>query len=226
MNYVIATIKPWNIRNFEKYFGEKENFALISQKEELHLERLKQINPRYIFFPHWSWIIPQEIWGAYECVTIHETDLPYGRGGSPIQNLIERGHKQTKISAIRIDEGLDTGPVYLKRDLSLEGSAQEIFERASEIVFSDMIPTILKEEPQPTPQEGEATVFKRRTPNQGDISLAKDSQQLYNLIRMLDAQDYPKAYAEVGEWRVEFKGSQLEGDEVRAQVIIKKKGTL
>ncbi len=55
------------------------------------------------------------------------TDLPYGRGGSPLQNLIQRGHTSTMLTALRCGAGLDTGDVYLKQPLSLHGSAEEIF---------------------------------------------------------------------------------------------------
>ena len=46
--------------------------------------------------------MPSEIIRNYECICFHETDLPFGRGGSPIQNLIVRGFKTTKISAIKM----------------------------------------------------------------------------------------------------------------------------
>ena len=46
------------------------------------------------------------------------TDLPYGRGGSPLQNLIVRGHKHTMISAIKCVKELDAGPIYLKKPLT------------------------------------------------------------------------------------------------------------
>lgn len=69
------------------------------------------------------------------------TDLPFGRGGSPLQNLLSRGIYHTKLSAIRVSAGLDTGSVYLKNDLDiLEGSAEKIFRRAGEIIFKEMLP--------------------------------------------------------------------------------------
>ena len=76
------------------------------------------------------------------------TDLPYGRGGSPSQNLIKRKHRATKITAILCDNGLDTGDIYLKEDLSLEGSAEEIFLRADKII-EHMIEEIVRTEPVP-----------------------------------------------------------------------------
>jgi len=49
------------------------------------------------------------------------TDLPFGRGGSPLQNLIVRGFTHTKLSALRVEKGLDTGDIYLKEDLEQYG---------------------------------------------------------------------------------------------------------
>jgi methionyl-tRNA formyltransferase len=43
------------------------------------------------------------------------TDLPFGRGGSPLQNLISRKIYNTKLSAIRVVKELDAGPVFLKK---------------------------------------------------------------------------------------------------------------
>ena len=62
------------------------------------------------------------------------TDLPYGRGGTPLQNLIIRGHSETMISAIRCEKKIDAGPVYLKKKLSLDGTAEKIYLRAYKII--------------------------------------------------------------------------------------------
>lgn len=115
----------------------------------------------YLFFPYWSWKIPKVLLERFECVGFHMTDLPYGRGGSPLQNLILRDHKDTMLSAFRITEELDAGPIYLKRPLSLDGSAQEIFDRASNIIYNDMIPFIILNNPIPIPQTGKVVLFKR-----------------------------------------------------------------
>ena len=122
---VIATTKSWNIEHYEELKAKDaaHQWFLIEKKENLTPERLRQHNPRYVFFPHWSWIIPRDVYEHYECVVFHMTDLPYGRGGRPLQNLIVRGHKETKISALRVEAGIDTGDIYLKRDLSLAGTA-------------------------------------------------------------------------------------------------------
>lgn len=223
MNYIIATIKPWNISNFKKYFGRNKNFYLISDPKELTVEKVKKINPRFIFFPHWSWIIPEEIWRNFECVVFHETDLPYGRGGSPIQNLIVRRHKNTKISALRVDAGLDSGDIYMKENLSLADSAQEIFLRTSRIIFSKMMPYFVKNNPLPRPQKGKAVLFTRRKPEESKLIDGENLKRAYDKIRMLDAQTYPKAFLETDKLKFDFSGAKVKDKKIIVQVEIYEK---
>ena len=118
MKYIIATTKSWNVEAAND-FSKRYDCQIISSPEELTLERVELYQPTCIFFPHWSWIIPEAIYFNFSCVVFHMTDLPYGRGGSPLQNLIIRGIKHTKISAIKVEKDIDAGPVYLKSDLCI-----------------------------------------------------------------------------------------------------------
>jgi len=216
-NIIIATIKEWNIQNYfklkEKY-QDSYTFHLITTKEELTKELVDQLNPKYTFFPHWSWIISKDIYSSYESIVFHMTDLPFGRGGSPLQNLIMNEIYNTKISAIKVEEGLDTGDVYLKEPLDIsKGSAEDIFIQTSKIIFEKMIPKFLEKELQTIPQTGEITTFKRRTKEQSDITTLQtpDINKIYDFIRMLDAEGYPKAYIDLGNIKIEF--SDITNDE-------------
>lgn len=221
-NIVIATIKEWNINNYFELKKELENeysFYLISNKDELSLEKIEKINPKYIFFPHWSWIIPENIYKNYDCILFHMTDLPYGRGGSPLQNLIINKVYNTKISALKVTKGLDEGDIYLKEDFDIsKGSANEIYINASKLIFKKLIPNILRQNPTPVRQEGDVVNFKRRTPEQSNIKMLNDVSiaNLYDFIRMLDAPSYPKAYLELDNLKMELfeviiKDGKLEG---------------
>ncbi|MBO5144527.1 MAG: methionyl-tRNA formyltransferase [Lachnospiraceae bacterium] len=227
MRIIIATIKSWNIERAQalqkKYEGTHE-IVIYTKKEEFTVNNVCNFKPDYIFMPHWSYLIPEEITDNWECVVFHMTDLPYGRGGSPLQNLIVRGHKETKISAIKVTKKLDGGPVYMKRPLSLTGSAQEIFVRCSDTIFYDMIPGFLSEKTVPVPQEGEPVVFKRRKPEDGQITADMELDKIYDYIRMLDAEGYPRAYTEFGAYRMEFEQASLseDGQELSARVVFKK----
>lgn len=209
MKIVIATLKKWNLKNFKKlqklypYF----KFILIKDKESLNLSLIHSINPRFIFFPHWSYKISQEIYQNYECIVFHMTDLPFGRGGSPLQNLIAQGIKKTKISALRVCEVLDGGDIYLKEPLDIsKGSAKKIYQESSEIIFFKMIPYILQNKPKPKPQSGEIVTFKRRTPEQSDLNALMNPAlgKLYDFIRMLDAPSYPKAFLDWNGFEIQF----------------------
>lgn len=119
-------------------------------------------SPRYIFFPFWSDYISPEIYENHECVIFHTSDLPKGRGPHPLQNLIIRGVKSTKICALRCSKEIDAGPIYLKCDVDIShGTADEIYDRIDDIIRTKMIPHIIKHEPEPTPQEGTPTYYEK-----------------------------------------------------------------
>jgi len=222
--YILLTDKVWHDDLFAHLLkNDSAKWVRIDKKEMFTVERLKTINPDKIFIPHWSHIIESEIYSNYECVVFHMTDLPFGRGGSPLQNLIQLGFKNTKISAIRVEAGLDEGPIYLKKDLSLEGTALQIFERAAAII-QDMINEILEHNPIPMAQEGEITKFRRRKPAQSEISKLKELNELYDQIRMLDCDGYPSAYFETDNFKIEINNADLKNNnELTANVRITKK---
>ncbi|MCW1316545.1 hypothetical protein OLO84_05610 [Campylobacter jejuni] len=136
------------------------------------------------------------------------SDLPFGRGGSPLQNLILQNIKKTKISALKVCKDLDAGDIYLKCKLDIsKHSAQKIYQKASKIIFFKMIPYILKNNPKPIPQNGKPIFFKRRTPDQSCLNSLENPnlEKIFDFIRMLDAPSYPKAFLELKNLKIEFK---------------------
>lgn len=224
VKYILLTPKTWHTTLFRELSVSKpEEWLHITQKEDFTAEKLAEIKPQYVFIPHWSYIIPKEIFENHTCVVFHMTDLPFGRGGSPLQNLIVRGLTETKISAIKVEEGLDTGDVYLKRPVSLHGTAEEIFIRMATVI-KGMIEEIIVNNTQPVQQQGEPTVFKRRKPEDSNIAHLETIEQLYDYIRMLDCEGYPNAFVEIDKFRLEFTRASLKGDEsIIADVRITKK---
>ena len=149
------------------------------------------------------------------------TDLPYGRGGSPLQNLIQRRHFSTMLTALRCGSGLDTGDIYIKQPLSLHGSAEEIFLRADDVI-EKMIEQIVSQELSATPQEGKPVLFGRRTPAQSNLASCPegDLSSWYDQIRMLDAEGYPQAFLEAHGMRLEFRRVSQRSDGLHADVKI------
>lgn len=220
MLYVIASS-----RTGYEYLPERleiitqQKFILINKVQDLTVERLKAIKPKYIFFPHWSYIIPSDIYENFECIVFHMTDVPFGRGGSPLQNLISRGIYETKISAIRCIGEVDAGPVYMKKPFYLYGSAEEIYIRSAKTV-QEMIINIVSDNPSPVNQEGEVVNFERRRPEEGNIDGLKEIEKIYDYIRMLDADGYPKAFLETDNLKLEFQRASLKPGYIIADVKI------
>jgi len=210
------------LENHIRRYLKNYDIIRIHNRDELTIENLEKIQPEMIFFPHWSWTIPEDIFTQFECIVFHMTDLPYGRGGSPLQNLIIRGHTETQLTALRCEKGLDAGPIYLKRLLSLSGTAEQILRQAA-LLMEEMIIEIVEKHPVPVQQEGEPTIFKRRTPADGDLSPLMELDQIFDYIRMLDADGYPPAFIETEHFLYEFREAEYRNSFVDARVRIKRK---
>ncbi|MBF0166084.1 MAG: methionyl-tRNA formyltransferase [Alphaproteobacteria bacterium] len=222
---VVATVKPWNIDIYKMRVARLPGeWRLVQGPDELTVDFIDSFRPDYVFFPHWSWRVPDWLLTLTECVCFHMTDVPFGRGGSPLQNLIVRGVSTTLVSALKMVPQMDAGPVYLKRPLPLEGRAQDIYERCGLLVF-DMIEEIVRTKPVPVEQTGPITVFSRRTPDESLLPTDGDQKSLYDHIRMLDADTYPPAFLEWGNLRLEFTHAQPERDGVAARVFIRRRET-
>ena len=221
IEYIVAAKGDWNRKSFEKYSKKLPGHWLFCSNPSELDSLLKGANPRYIFFPHWSWIVSEAILDNNECICFHMTDLPFGRGGSPLQNLIVKGFKDTVLTALKMESGIDTGPVYYKKPLSLKGSAREIYKRASDLSWK-MIADFVSDNPDSTPQEGEVVNFKRRTPDQSLIPNGLSLNEIYDYIRMLDAPGYPKAFIKDNGYHLEFRDAALADNELSAKVTFKK----
>jgi methionyl-tRNA formyltransferase len=220
--YIVASSKSWNSLIYDDLkVSSTGRWVYAKNPAELQNALFGSI-PRYIFFLHWNWIVPETIWHEHECVCFHMTDLPYGRGGSPLQNLILTGHTETKLTALRMIQEMDAGPIYSKRPLSLNGSAEEIYVRASKLSV-ELIRWIIEDNPQPIPQEGEVIIFKRRKPEQSNLPVNGGLMTAYDFIRMLDADGYPNAFVEHGDYRINFKNARFDNEHVFAEVEIKLK---
>lgn len=219
---LLLSSRPWNTRLAEQLSAALERpVHAISHPAELQLEAVAVLDPEWIFVPHWSHWIPEAIWSRWPTVIFHMTDLPYGRGGSPLQNLIQRGHTNTMLTALRCSAELDAGPIYAKEPLSLQGTAEEIFLRADALI-EVMIMQIVHEQPEPQPQQGDPVMFSRRKHKQSDLAGCPSGDLLawYDQIRMLDAEGYPHAFLDAHGVRLEFRRVSRRSDGLYADVRI------
>ncbi|MBN18540.1 MAG: methionyl-tRNA formyltransferase [Chloroflexi bacterium] len=210
MNYVYCAHREYSLNVFKKLKKKYKNFILIKDKENLTISKIQNIDPKFIFFPDWSWILPNEIIKNYQCVCIHESNLPKFRGGSPLQNQIIRGIKKTKSTAFLMNEKIDAGKILLKKELSLDGTLDEIFLRMENNNY-DLITKIIQGKYKLTSQKGIPSFFNRRKPSQSELKNLNHSKlYLHNFIRML-SDPYPNAFIKIGKKKIIFKSSKLDG---------------
>ena len=184
-------------------------------------------NPTFdvLFLPHFSELLPAQIYETYECIGFHTGDLPRDRGGSPIQHKILLGQYTTTVSAFKLGDGIDSGPIYLQEIIDLsQGNLDEILCNLSRIC-ADMMLKIIENQPQPVDQIGDFELRTRRRPDDSLLSSHCESlRSLYDFIRMLDGVDYPRAYLNLGEYKIEFTSAVFSDDEITTKCVIKKKG--
>ena len=218
MKFIIITKKKWDLNNFKKLNNS------ITVLDRINFSKIKKINPKIIFFIHWSKFIKETLFKKYLCIQFHSSNLPKGRGGSPIQNQILLNIKQTKISAFKISDSLDSGPICLQHNLSLKGNAFEILKRIEKKSIQ-MIKKIIKiKNLKFKKQIGNPSFFKRRNQSESKINTLKTStiNKLYDFLRMLDAPDYPKAFIKLNKFKFTFNSVKISKNKIDAKVEIVK----
>jgi methionyl-tRNA formyltransferase len=221
--YILVSEKPWHKELFNQVKKRKlELWGHINNKNDFSFNKISSFKPDLIFIPHWSYIISEKIFSNFNCVVFHMTDLPFGRGGTPLQNLIVKGFDKTKISALKVTKGIDAGPIYLKSNLKLNGTAQDIFYRANKVI-EKMIYKIIDSDLEPKPQSGNVVYFKRRSKDESNLINIDNINTVYDYIRMLDGEGYPNAFLNSKNLNFTFYNAKLIDDKIEANVRISKK---
>lgn len=219
MNILIADSKGWF--KIKPGLSKKFNIKLIKDKSELSENNLEKFKPGYLFFAHWSWIVPAKIYKKYSCIVFHTAPLPYGRGGSPIQNLIINGFKNSPVCAIKMVKELDAGPIYTKMKISLEGSLSQILSRINSAI-NKLILKIINNNLIPKEQKGKVHIFKRLSLQDNQIQSKLTLEQIFDKIRMLDHSSYPDAYIKYGDLILNFSKAKFSKTKLSVMCTIKK----
>tara|TARA_Y100001978_G_C23644465_1_gene410005 strand:- start:429 stop:1100 length:672 start_codon:yes stop_codon:yes gene_type:complete len=218
MKIAIASSKPWFV--ISNNLRKNHQILLIKTKADLNIENLKKFNPNLIFFPHWNWKVPNQIHERYKCILFHTAPLPYGRGGSPIQNLILLGYKKSPVCALKMVEELDSGPIYSKREISLEGPLSLIFKRLN-IAVNDLMEDLINFLPEPILQKGSQLYFRRLNQDDNEIPIQGSLKDFYDRVRMLDDVNYPNPFIRYGDYIIEFNNANISDGKLTCKAEIK-----
>ncbi len=217
---LIISKKKWDKKNYG--FCKNSKKFILSNK--INLKKINQIQPRIIFFMFWSNRISRKIFSNFLCIQFHSSNLPKFKGGSPIQNQILNKINKTKLTAFRINDKIDSGDICMKSNIFLNGKAENIY-RNIEKKAVQMIKIISKRKKISfKKQKGLSSFYRRRKPFQSNISnvINKEPNRIYDFIRMLDADSYPKAYLVSGNKKFELYDVILKKRVVSGKFLIRK----
>ena len=150
------------------------------------VEALKSIPCDFIVVAAYGQILPKAVLDHAPCINLHASVLPHYRGASPIQQSLLNGDKETGVTAMLMEEGLDTGPILaIERVAIAENEMVEtLFERLTDLA-AEMTPKVLRDFQSliPNPQnDTEATLCKKITKADGEIRF-DNAETLYNKYR-------------------------------------------
>jgi methionyl-tRNA formyltransferase len=136
------------------------------------------------------------------CLNLHASILPRFRGAAPINWAIVRGERETGITLMQIDEGLDTGPMYAVRTTPIgeDETAGELAVRLGEIaadVVRDEVLPVVRGELTPRPQDSaQATMAPPLRKEDGRIDWSRSPAEIHNHVRGMTP--WPGAFTHVG----------------------------
>jgi methionyl-tRNA formyltransferase len=172
------------------------------------MDQLRAWKPDLIIVAAFGQILRQEVldMAPFGCVNVHGSLLPRWRGAAPIQASILAGDSETGITIMKMDAGVDTGPILSQRAIviSPDDTGGSLFEKLSLLgadLLVETLPRYLSGELFPTPQTEEGVTYAPRLTRQdGHLDFTRSALELERRVR---------AYAPwPGTW-LEWKGAPL-----------------
>ncbi len=163
-------------------------FQPASLKDEAVAAQIKELKPDFIVVAAYGKILPQAVLDIAPCINLHASILPKYRGASPIQSAILADEKQTGVTAMLMDAGLDTGDMLDFAYTPCEDkTAAQLFDELGDLA-GELIVRVLRNFVNLTPikQEGaQATHCKKISKSDGLFSFEESARQIYNKFRAL-----------------------------------------
>ena len=189
----------------------------VSFKDSEAAELLEKLAPELIVVVAYGKLIPQRVLDIpkYGCINVHASLLPKLRGAAPIQWSVINGEKETGVTTMQLDAGLDTGDILLVKKTEIEPNetSGELFDRLKVLgaeLLIETINAILDGTLNPIKQDDSQSTYasmldKKLSP----VDWTKTAQQVHDHIRGLEP--WPVATTVINEKIVKLYGSRLSG---------------
>lgn len=171
-------------------------------------------------------ILPRAILEASRlgCINVHASLLPRWRGAAPIQRALLAGDRETGVTIMQMDEGLDTGPTLLRRAVAIEkeDTAQILHDRLAALgaeALVEALGALSRGALQPQPQEDSgATYAEKIRKEEGRLDWRLPARQLERQVRAFTP--WPGAWFELEGERFKVLGAEVaEGEGAPGQVL-------
>ena len=184
----------------------------VMQPEKLRLpeamEQLRAWNPELIVVAAFGQILRKDVLDLplHGCINVHASLLPRWRGAAPINAAILHGDEETGVTIMKMDVGLDTGPMLSKRSIRLrrQDTAGSVFEKLSQLgadLLIETLPEYLSGKLLPTPQPEEGMTYAPMIKKEeGQLDFTHDALELERRVRAFNP--WPGAY-------MDFEGTNL-----------------
>lgn len=171
----------------------------IKNNEEI-ISTIKDIKPDFIIVVAFGQILPKEVLEIpkYGCINLHASLLPKYRGAAPINWCIINGEKISGNTTMLMDEGLDTGDMLLKNQVSIEdnmtaGELHDILMNSGADLLVKTIEGLVKGEISREKQDDSKSIYASMLNKEmGRINWNDKAQDINNLVRGLNP--WPVAY--------------------------------
>ena len=181
-----------------KEFGLEKGIPVYQplriKRNESFIEEIKSLKPDVICVVAYGKILPKEILDIPKlgCINVHGSLLPKYRGAAPIQWAIINGEKQTGITTMYMDTGMDTGDMILKEvvDIGEDETTGELWEKLSKVGGKLLVNTLKLIENENAPREKQGDDFTFAPMLDKEMALInwnkKSAQEIKNLVRGLN----------------------------------------
>lgn len=188
------------------------------------IEAVLALEPALVVLADYGQIVPAALLdGPHGALNLHPSLLPRHRGAAPIPAAILAGDAQTGVTLMRMDAGLDTGPIVAQARRALDGTevAPDLEARLAELgagLLMDRLAAWLAGEIDPAPQDDEAATMTRPYRREdGRLDPHRSAVELGRQVRAL--QPWPGSFLEAGERLVVWAAAVDDGPSGAAGTI-------
>lgn len=195
----------------------------VRVRESEFIQELKKLNPEVIVVVAFGQILPKEIleMPKYGCINVHASLLPKYRGAAPIQWAVIDGEKESGVTTMLMEEGLDTGDMLKKTVVPLDvdetgGSLHDKLAAAGADLLIETLKELQDGTAVRTKQEDRLSNYaKMLTKQLGCIDFMKPAEEIERLIRGLNP--WPSAYTGIDGktlkiWSATVVDKEIEGE--------------